>query len=312
MIITDVCYRGWFRQPSTSNKVPCRNVLRVQAGNTGHFYVVLARRKVNFMYHFLMRILLALLTALPMFAQLPAGNSMGVAMGHLHLSSTDAAASKKFWIDFMGGSTTKLGAMEVYKFPGAIVVVTKKDKVAGGSEGSAVNHLGFTVKNLDAYLTKCESMGFKIVRRMPETHQAFVNAPDEVKVELTENASQSEPIMHHHIHFFNQAALETQAWYAKMFGATPGKRGRFDAADLPGVNLSFSPSETAVVPTKGRAMDHIGFEIANLEEFCKSLEAKGVKFDVPFRKVPALGISIAFFTDPWGSYVELTEGLNKL
>ncbi len=59
-------------------------------------------------------------------------------------------------------------------------------------------------------------------------------------------------------------------------------------------------------------MDHIGFEIKGLEAFVKKLEAAGVKFDVPYRKVPALGISIAFFTDPWGAYVELTEGLDKI
>ena len=99
---------------------------------------------------------------------------------------------------------------------------------------------------------------------------------------------------------------------AKHFGAIPGKRLRFDAADLPGVNLTFSASETPVEPTKGRAMDHIGFEIKGLEAFVKKLEAAGVKFDVPYRKVPALGISIAFFTDPWGAYVELTEGLDKI
>jgi hypothetical protein len=33
---------------------------------------------------------------------------------------------------------------------------------------------------------------------------------------------------------------------------------------------------------------------------------------VPYRTVPALGIAIAFFTDPWGTYIELTEGLDKI
>jgi hypothetical protein len=28
--------------------------------------------------------------------------------------------------------------------------------------------------------------------------------------------------------------------------------------------------------------------------------------------VAALNIAIAFFTDPWGTYVELTEGLNAV
>ena len=42
--------------------------------------------------------------------------------------------------------------------------------------------------------------------------------------------------------------------------------------------------------------------------FCAKLAASGVKFDVPYRKSPT-GLGVAFFTDPWGTYVELTEGL---
>ncbi|MBI3682450.1 MAG: VOC family protein [Acidobacteria bacterium] len=244
-------------------------------------------------------------------AQLPAPNDQGVAMGHLHLNTTDPDASRKFWVDFMGAAVTKLGATEVYKFPDVLVMV-RKAAVSGGSDGSAVNHLGFKVRNLDAYLARCEKMGIQIERRMLETRQAFVLAPDGVRLELTEDAALSAPIVHHHIHFFNTAVLETQAWYAKMFGARPGKRGRFDAADLPGVNLSFSPAPAATAPTKGRAVDHIGFEVRDLEAFVKRLEGMGVKFDTPYRKLAQIGLAIAFFTDPWGTYVELTEGLNKL
>ena len=76
--------------------------------------------------------------------------------------------------------------------------------------------------------------------------------------------------------------------------------------------MNFSLSPDPVVGTQGRALDHIGFEVKNLEEFCKKLEADGIKMAVPYSKVPALGISIAFFTDPWGTYIELTEGLDKV
>ena len=53
-------------------------------------------------------------------------------------------------------------------------------------------------------------------------------------------------------------------------------------------------------------------EVKNLEEFCKTLEAAGIKFDRPYSKVAALKIAVAFFTDPFGTYVELTEGLGGL
>jgi hypothetical protein len=103
-----------------------------------------------------------------------------------------------------------------------------------------------------------------------------------------------------------------QAWYVKTFGAKSRTGGAFPAADLPGVALNFSPSADPVVGTQGRALDHIGFEVRNLEEFCKNLEAGGITLAVPYRKVPALGIAVAFITDPWGTYIEVTEGLDKV
>ena len=70
------------------------------------------------------------------------------------------------------------------------------------------------------------------------------------------------------------------------------------------------PSTTPVVATQGRALDHIGFEVKNLEAFVKKLEADGIKIDRPYTKVPALGIAIAFIKDPWGTNIEMTEGLD--
>jgi len=73
--------------------------------------------------------------------------------------------------------------------------------------------------------------------------------------------------------------------------------------------LSFSPGANPPLPTKGRALDHIGFEVTDLEAFVKGLEAKGIKLEGPVRQVPNTTVKSAFLTDPWGTYIELTEGL---
>jgi catechol 2,3-dioxygenase-like lactoylglutathione lyase family enzyme len=75
--------------------------------------------------------------------------------------------------------------------------------------------------------------------------------------------------------------------------------------------LTFNTPKEARAGTKGRALDHIGFEVRHLEEFCKTLEAKGIKLDGPYSEIPLLGLGLAFFTDPAGAYVELTEGLDQ-
>ena len=85
-----------------------------------------------------------------------------------------------------------------------------------------------------------------------------------------------------------------------------------EAADIGGANLTFSPTDTKLLGTKGRALDHIGFEVDGLEALCKKLEADGIQFDRPYERIESLGLAIAFFTDPWGTYIELTEGLDGL
>jgi len=97
------------------------------------------------------------------------------------------------------------------------------------------------------------------------------------------------------------------------FGAIAGKRNNFEAADLPGGNLTFKQlTQPAVtVPTRGRALDHISFEVKDLASFCKQLEADGQKFDAPCNPRPGAATSITYITDPFGTYIELTQGLNR-
>jgi catechol 2,3-dioxygenase-like lactoylglutathione lyase family enzyme len=238
-------------------------------------------------------------------------NATGISMGHLHLLVRDVDAHKKLWVDTLGGQVVKSGPLELIKFPGVFVGL-RKGEPTGGSDDSSVNHLGFKVKDLEGTKAKLTAAGGKVVREMPATRQMFIMFPDGVKVEFTEDTAMTRPIEHHHVHFFTSSVEETRAFYVKHFSAIPGTRGKFEAADLPGVNLTFSPSETKSVGTRTRGVDHIGFEVKNLAEFCKKLEAAGVKFDRPYQDVPSIGLKVAFFTDPFGTYVELTEGLNKL
>jgi catechol 2,3-dioxygenase-like lactoylglutathione lyase family enzyme len=78
---------------------------------------------------------------------------------------------------------------------------------------------------------------------------------------------------------------------------------------VPGMAFSFRKTEAAQAATKGRSLDHMGFEVRDLEAFCKKLAAYGVTFESPCRNVPGIGLKIAFLVDPAGTRIELTEGL---
>ena len=231
-------------------------------------------------------------------------------MGHLHIITPNPDAHKKIWVDTLGGKLVKIGPLEFAKFPG-VFVGFRKGESNGGTDSSVVDHLGFLVQDLAATRQKLVGAGLQIVRELPATRQFFAMLPDNVKVEFSEDASIDIPIRHHHVHFASDQIEPMREWYAKTFGAVPGMRARFKAADLPGVNLSWNPADKPTAATKGRALDHIGFEVGNIEEFCRKIEASGVKLERPVTKLPELGLTVAFLVDPYGTRIELTEGLTK-
>jgi glyoxalase/bleomycin resistance protein/dioxygenase superfamily protein len=102
-----------------------------------------------------------------------------------------------------------------------------------------------------------------------------------------------------------------KAWHVAVLGAKPGKRGNFEAADLPCVNLTYSPAPSPVVGTRGRVLDRIGFDVEGLHALCARLAGMGITPDKPIAPVPDLHAMAASITDPWGTCIELTEGLGK-
>lgn len=266
-------------------------------------------------------------------AQLVVAKDGAVVYGHHHLNVTAIEPHKKFFVDALGGSAIKIGTnnLEIVKFPGVLIFFTQRAPT-GGTIGTTANHIGFSVPDVRTVVDRIKANGFKMVTATEAVGRqvkddiaaplqpggasiAFALGPDDAKVELVEARQQTVPVQLHHIHFFAQQNTEMQAWYGKVFGAKPRRPAAgaaFVSSDFPGVALNFTPSPTPVVGTQGRAVDHVGFEVQNLDAFVKKLEADGIKLERPYTKVAALDIAIAFVRDPWGTYIELTDGLVKV
>jgi len=255
-----------------------------------------------------MLILILAAALIPAFAQTFPPNEAGVSTGHFHLVVRDVEAQNRFWLA-IGGVPVDNGALKMIQFPG-VYILMRKGEPTGGTVGSSVNHIGFFVKSMPDSIAKWEAAGLKI-EKTNNPKQAYLVAPEDIRLEMIEDSSIPTPIASRHIHFHSASATELQTWYVKMLGAKPVEaRGNNTAAEIPGVNLTFSKDEMAVAGTKGRSLDHIGFEVKNLEVFCKKLEAAGVKLDQPYHKAPNANLSLAFITDPAGTSIELTEGLD--
>jgi catechol 2,3-dioxygenase-like lactoylglutathione lyase family enzyme len=244
--------------------------------------------------------------ATPASAQLLGPNPAGVAMGHVHLFAKDVDALRRF-LTALGGVPTQNGPLQMMRFPGAFVNMGQRDMSAGGSVGSVVNHFGFHVKDLAALLTRLTAAGF--ATEQPNPRQAFVTGPDDVRVELLVDDALTIPVRMHHVHLQVPSPAQAQVWYVTHFGAVAGKRGNFDMVTVPGGELTFSAQPMPQAPTQGRALDHIGFEVANLDAFLARLKALGIsEIDGP-RQGGGGNIKIAYVKDPWGTRIEMTEGL---
>ena len=244
-------------------------------------------------------------------AQLAPPGPGGVTMGHLHLGTKDVEASRKFW-GAMGGVSVQNGALQLIQVPGTFVMLRQAQQLGGGTEGSTIERVSFRVRKLEDFLP---ALVQAIDLRPPSP---LITSPEGVAIEIRGGTPADPPIRLDVVLFRTVAPVEMRDWYVKTFGAEP-ESGSPDIsgagattvprAVLPGVTLSFAKADTAPAGTRGRGLDHIGFEVKNLEAFCKKLEAAGLKFDRPYSKLPNSQVAIAFLTDPWNTYIELTENL---
>ncbi len=242
-------------------------------------------------------------------------NGAGVTMGHWHLNSANIEANKKIFVG-MGGIASEANGLHRVTFPGVVIILNIRDPKpsTGGSQGSVVNHVGFIVNNVQEQVAKWKANGVAVLPGGNNRQdQAYVETPDGLRIEILEDKNQKMAIRHEHVHFFLPAAAvpQSQAWYGKIFGAKAGTRGANNepVADVPGTQLRFRKVDTAQAPTKGRTLDHIGFDVVDLKEFIKKLDANGIKLDRPYTE-SAPGSALAFITDPWGTYIELNQRPN--
>jgi catechol 2,3-dioxygenase-like lactoylglutathione lyase family enzyme len=174
----------------------------------------------------------------------------------------------------------------------------------------------------------------------------YVYSPDDLRIRLNTDRSVTTSVANPLVMFWVTKAdvPQVEAWYVKMFGGKLGGAKILNGVSIAGIPggrlnvvasaenpISLKPAAVGLLhgevpdeafvakltkaglmqPSEGRTLDYIGFEVDNLEAFCKKLAANGVKFDQPYSPKRHKGFSSAMLTDPWGTSIELTEGLRK-
>jgi catechol 2,3-dioxygenase-like lactoylglutathione lyase family enzyme len=229
---------------------------------------------------------------------------------HVHLNASDPPAAAQWYAKNMGGEATKVGPFSAVGFGKVKILFFKSKEGTPGSVGSAVDHIGFSYKDIDAKMKELADSQVEIVSGVQQEgpiKYAFVKDPWGTLIEIVQDP---EIMGFHHAHLATTDPQATLKWYTDAFG---GQVTRF-AGLIPGVRYGdvwvlVKKVEKTPAPTKGRAIDHLSWGFADLDAAAVELKAKGVKFNSgPY----AFGTGkIAFVEDPLGVLIELVGPASK-
>ena len=253
------------------------------------------------MRSFLLFLMFFLLVSTTAFAQLTPMNEAGVTIGHVHWLVPDPEAHKKLWVDLFEAQVVNSGVLELIKLPGIVILINPPQPGAVPGEPTT-DRIAFLVRDLAETRKKLETANIRF-----SEGSNIANFPDGVRVEFVEDKNLQVPIAFHNFHIYAADADALRDWYVKIFGGVKFPAG----PNFPGGEVRFTSQKNPPrVPSIGHTFDHISFDVKNLEEFCKKLEAQGVKLDMDIiDATKQIGLKVTFITDPEGTRIELTEGL---
>ena len=172
-----------------------------------------------------------------------------------------------------------------------VEVVFVPQATMGGTQGTGVNHIGFSYADLTAKMGELEAVGVRgsgvrlqrfedgsSLRDIPGLFKiGFIFDPWGTRIELVED---EEFLGFHHIHLSATDPEATLAWYRdNVGGESASLRGRLDGLLFGDVWLLVSPHpEGMPATTEGRAIDHLGFVVSDLDSVAAEMRRNGLAF----------------------------------
>jgi hypothetical protein len=258
-------------------------------------------------------LLMLLCATCPLLAQLPTPNAEGVTAGHHIFRANDVDTANKFWTT-LGGEPSALATIKLMKFPGVLLFISAPRGAnpapsLGGNHGTTVEFITFKVKDLKSAVAKWNEAGIVSKR---EDGVVTVVGPDDIQIRITEDKNLSAPIVSDGLVMNVANAAEVSAWYAKWFGAKISKSGAETIGEIPGARIVFRVTKDPIAPTKGHSLGLLGFEVTDLQELVKKYQDSGGKLDTQIATAQAAKLSVVQLTDPWGTSIEVSQGLNAV
>lgn len=224
---------------------------------------------------------------------------------HMHLAVPDQAKAVEWYVTTFGAKRGDAADRVVF---GRTIFAFIKSDTAKPSTGGVIDHIGFSVPDIDAKIAAAQAAGAKVVtpaRDIPGLFKiAFIEDPWGIKIELVQDP---ETPGFHHIHLRVPDPEGSLKWYVDTFGGERTKlKGRIDAVRYsnPSVWLLAQKGDDAA-PSQGRAIDHLGWAVANVDAKIADLKAKGEK---PTDSRAVRHLHVAFVDGPGGVRIEMVQG----
>lgn len=238
------------------------------------------------------------------FAQAPFRNMVD----HIHLAVPDQPKAVEWYRKHFGGQPTT-EAPDRLMF-GETRVIFQLNAKATPSSGSVLDHIGFSVSDLDATMKALEADGAKVTSPARDVaglfKLAFADDPWGTRLEIVQDTAK---LGLHHVHVRAPDPAKALAWYLDAFGGTAGKlKDRIDGVNYGGVWLLAQKGEAT--PSQGHAIDHIGFRPVNVDTAVAGLKTKNVKVTTeprPLTLPSGVSMRLAFIEGPEGVRIELVQ-----
>ncbi len=247
----------------------------------------------------------------------------GLALGqstftHVHLRVPDAWAAAHWYHTLVDGNLRVAGESgmgAVRQANGSISTMfdEPQGRSALPSAGSAIDHFGFTVDDVDATVEKARSMGATIDTEPRDgttvARIAYIVDPWGTRMELLEDPDY--PGMNH-VHLMVNDADEVRDWFLEIFGGefVPERGGdRYHGVRYENIWLHISEVAEEMAPSRTRSLDHFGFRIAeDLPVFAERIAATGYP---PYLIRPnPPGSDLLWFEGPGGIHIEISSSAN--
>ena len=234
---------------------------------------------------------------------------------HIHVNEP-AEEGSQWWEKNIPGSRRITEAPNRLMY-GAVRLMFLTPRSSGGSDGSVLEHLGFSVPDLDATMRALAAINTKVVEPVKDVpglyKTALVENPWGTRIQLVQDP---ELVGLHHVQLRTPDPDAAYKWLLDKFGGERTKmKGQIDSVKYSGVpgftTVYVVAMKGASVPSQGRAIDHIGWRsTATIDETKAMLESKSVQLTSQPRPLALPnGPSINFFyvAGPDGARIEIVE-----